>query len=85
MATQGPVTTNTDGSWTLVKSGVFSGGIQNVGNAPLVAVVVLTAGGAPEAGIGGFSVLGTIAQIALLSKETLYVRSIGGAGAVVLV
>jgi hypothetical protein len=84
MATQSPVIVPGDGSWVEVFVGLFSGGVQNVGNAPLVGLVVPTADGVPDDGIGGFSINSTAVQFGALDTETFYVRSAGGEGAVVL-
>jgi len=84
MSTNAPVTIPEDGSWSEVFSGEFNGGIQNVGNAPLVGLVSDSEAGEPEEGAGGFSIYSQATPIAILGTETLWVRSAGGTGAVVL-
>lgn len=73
-----------DESWSLIKDGAYTGAIQNVGNAPLVGRVVVTLDGAPDEGAGGFTIDGLPDPIQILETESLYVRSAGGQGAVVL-
>jgi hypothetical protein len=71
-------------SWQSVQVGQWSGSIQNVGNAPLVGIVVVTAGGVPAEGEGGFAIYSTAVSISIASNETLYVRACADVGAVVL-
>jgi len=81
MATQAPVTVSS--AWTSVFVGAFTGAIQNVGNTPLVANVQPT-GSPPAAGAGGFAVYNTAVSVAVGASETLWVRSVGATGVVVL-
>lgn len=83
MATMNPVQV-TD-AWTSVATGPFSGGLQNVGNTPLVGCVTNDEDGVPSAGRGGFAIYSTPTPISILSGETLYVRSAAPSGSVILV
>ena len=82
MSTNAPVILGK--AWQSVQVGQWSGSIQNVGNAPLVGIVVATAAGVPADGEGGFSISSTIVSISIGSTETLYVRACADVGAVVL-
>ena len=82
MATSNPVILNA--TWQAVKVGVFSGGLQNLGNSPIVARIELTASGAPAVGAGGFSVPSIPIPLSVGATETLWCRVVGDVGAVVL-
>ncbi len=82
MATNNPVILNAD--WTNVYEGVFSGGLQNLGNSPIVARVEDAEAGMPSAGAGGFSVPSIPIPVSLGASDVLWCRVVGSVGAVVL-
>lgn len=83
MATNLPYQLN-DQDWHSVQAGSFSGAIQNVGNSPLVGFVAADEDGAPDEGQGGFAIGSDPTPIQIAVGETLYVRTTGTRGAVIL-
>jgi len=87
MSTDTPVLIPDDGQWVVVLSGTeFSGAIQNVSHSPLVGIVHTPTVDNPQPaqGAGGFAICSQPIPILIGESESLFARSAGGIGSVVL-
>jgi len=85
MSTNSPVIIGTE--WVLIHfGGVYSGAIQNLGNAPLVGCVWEQGEGdpVPPEGRGGFSIYSQPIPISIGENEALFVRCTADVGCVIL-
>ena len=74
MSTNSPVQV-TD-QWTSVQVGPFSGGVQNLGNTPLVGFIADGIENPPAIGGGGFAIYSEAQPIGIDAGQELWVRAV---------